>query len=67
MENLKLVGYVLLSIVVIVIFFSVGALLSAFGFVLSLILTGAFFIGFVAFMIKTYLVIRNHTRTHTRT
>lgn len=61
MKNLKYVGYVLLAILSITVFFSIGAAVSVLGFVISLIFTGAFFIGFIAFMIKTYFDFRRRT------
>ena len=58
MDIFKRVGYVLLAIVGVTVFFSIGAFLAVLGFVVSVILTGVFFIGFVAFLIKAYFDMR---------
>jgi hypothetical protein len=61
MEKLKLVGYVFLAIVGITVFFSVGAAIVALGFLISVVLTSALFIGFITFLIKMYFDFRKKT------
>lgn len=59
MNTLKAIGIVLLAIVVVAAFFSVGAFLAFAGFVIAVITMGALFIVYVVSLIKAHINSRN--------